>query len=189
MLNLKYIESRVKSRLSHGRYAHARAVAEVAVMLAERWGADRHQAWLAGITHDYAREMPLADVLSLAGKHGLLGTVAEPSVALLHAPLGAVLLRDELGIDDPDVLRAVARHTTGAAGMTLLDKVLFVADYVEPGRTMPGVERVRRLAASDLDGAVLAVIEDTIAYLESSGKKVDRQSREARDELADKAGV
>ena len=101
------------------------------------------------------------------------------AVALLHALLGAELVREELGIEDEQVLRAVACHTTGEAAMTTLDKVVYLADVIEPGRRFPGVERLRELAWRDLDAAVLAALRGSVADLVRTGRKVDRRTLEA----------
>ncbi len=166
----------VRSRLSARRFEHVLAVAETAARLASRYGADAERAWLAGLIHDYARELPPAEAVRLAAARGLLERVDEPSVALLHALLGAELAREELGIEDEQVLRAVACHTTGEAAMTTLDKVVYLADVIEPGRRFPGVERLRDLAWRDLDAAVLAALRQSVADLVRAGKKVDRRT-------------
>lgn len=170
----------------HGpdRFRHVTGVADTAARLAGRFGADAGKAWLAGLLHDYARELPLSEALRLAEAHGLLGLVAEPSVELLHAPLGAVLVRAEIGVEDPEILAAVARHTTGAPGMTSLDKVVYLADHIEPGRRFPGVDEVRVLAERDLDAAVIAALRRTVAHLEAAGRPVDGRTLTAIRELA-----
>ncbi len=177
----------MRGRLSAARYRHAIGVAKTAAALARRFGIDVERAWLAGLLHDYARELDGVDCLRLAGRYGLLETVAEPSVDLLHAPLGACLLRDELGVADPAVLQAVARHTTGDAGMTGLDKVVYLADAIEPGRAYPGVDAIRTLARRDLDRAVLAAMDATLELVRARGLKPDPRTSRARREIA--AGI
>lgn len=183
MLKRRLVDA-MRQRLSAGRFAHVLAVAETAARLAERFGARADKAWVAGLLHDYARELPLAEMRRLAAAHGLLPRVAEPSAALLHAPLGAVLLPMELGVADSEVLRAVALHTTGDAAMTVLDKVVYLADYIEPGRSFPGVEAVRSLAARDLDAAVLAALRNTAEALRLGGRPLDPRSLAAMADLA-----
>ncbi len=173
----------MRRRLSPARFRHVMGVADTAAVLADRFGAVPDKAWLAGLLHDYARELPLAQAREQAAVHGLLDAVAEPSLALLHAPLGAILLREELGVSDPGVLRAVALHTTGDAVMSTLDKVVYLADYIEPGRCFPGVETVRRLAERDLDAAVLAALEQTIGELRRTGRTVDPRTLAAMKAL------
>lgn len=173
----------MRQRLSPGRFTHVLAVAETAARLAERFGADADKAWLAGLLHDYARELPLAEMRRRAAAHGLLDRVAEPSAVLLHAPLGAILLPSELGVADPEVLRAVAVHTTGDAAMTVLDKVVYLADYIEPGRRFPRVETVRSLAGRDLDAAVLAALRNTAEALRLAGRPLDPRTLAAMADL------
>lgn len=174
----------IARRHSPARLKHVVGVAEAAVRLAEHFGADAGKAWVAGLLHDYAREMPLPEALRLAEAHGLQCMVVEPSIALLHAPLGSLLLRAEAGIEDSEILDAVARHTTGAPGMTLLDKIVYLADFIEPGRCFTGVDEVRALAEHDLDAAVLAALRQTVSYLEATGQVVDERTRGAIRQLA-----
>lgn len=183
----------MERRLSAGRFRHVLGVAETADALARRHGVDVQKAWLAGILHDYARELPLEETRRLAERYGLLAVAAEPTVALLHAPLGAVLLREEQGVTDQDVLQAVARHTTGSPGMTPLDKVVYLADFIEPGRAFPGVAEVRALAWQaltwqDLDGAVQEAMVRGIRFVESRGGKVDRRTLEGLASLRQERG-
>ncbi len=173
----------MRRRLSPARYRHVLEVAQVAEELAGRFGVDAGKAWLAGLLHDYARELPEEEILAVAGRHGLLALAAEPTVALLHAPVGAVLLREELGITDPDVLRAVASHTTGALGMSDLDKVVFLADYIAPGRSFPGVEAVRAAVARGLDEAVRLALAQTVESLRQRGRYVDPRTLAALEGL------
>lgn len=184
MLNRRKLLKVMRDRLSPARYRHAVGVARTAVRLARRYGVDPDKAWLAGLLHDYAREMPEEECLRLAGRYALLADVSQPTVALLHGPLGAALLRDELGIDDPEVLQAVARHTTGDTGMSGLDKVVYLADVIEPGRDHAGVEALRKLARRDLDRAVLAAMDATLAYLRGHGQRPDPRTLLARQDIA-----
>lgn len=174
----------VARRLSPERVQHVLRVAETAEQLARRHGADPEKAWVAGVVHDFAREIPQAEAVRLSAARGLLAEVEEPTVALLHALLGAALVREELGIEDGEVLRAVARHTTGDAAMSPLDKVVYLADAIEPGRDFPGVRELRDLAWRDLDAAVLACLRMTVAALRRSGRTVDRRTLSAIASLA-----
>lgn len=165
------LEAALRRRVQGERLAHVYRVLDTARSLAARHGVAPERIALAALMHDYARGMPGADLLVLARQHGLLSDPAEEQAPgpLLHAPVGALLLRQEGLIDDPLVLQAIARHTTGEPEMTDLDKVLWLADYVEPGRAFPGVEAMRRLAFSDLDRGLLAGLDQTIAYVLSQG--------------------
>jgi len=107
------------------------------------------------------------------------------SPVLWHAPVGAEAVREELGIDDEEVLDAIRFHTTGRPGMSLLEKVIFLADYIEPGRSFSGVEEVRRLARENLDRAILKALDNTILYLIERGFKVYPQTLLTRNDMLD----
>lgn len=154
-------EERIKEKLSGilkpSRYRHTLNVAKTAELLAEHTrAADPGQARLAGLLHD-------------CGK-------AEGS-ALSHAPLGAVIARDEYGITDPEILQAIRWHTTGRPGMTELEKIIFIADYIEPGRDRaPRLSELRKLAYEDLDKTIVCILEDTLSYLRNCGASIDEMS-------------
>ena len=154
------------AELRPARFRHSRDVSRTAIRLSERWGADIEQARIAGILHDCARSLKGDALLSAVKEEGLLPSEIElMQPALLHAPLGAVWAQKRFGVDDPAILQAIRRHTTGAMNMTLLDKIIYLADYIEPGRNFPGVEKIRELAAVGLDEALLEAYNRTIAYI------------------------
>ncbi len=177
----------LRGHLSPGRYAHSLRVAEAARGLAARHGADAERAWLAGLLHDCARDLPTPELIRTARERGLLDRAAAPLPELLHALVGAVVAREELGVEDEEVLRAIARHTTGEEGMGAVELAVFVADYVEPARSFPGVEEVRRLAEESLVGAALLAVEQTVARLAGAGRVVDGRSLRALEDLRQRA--
>ena len=147
-------EALIADRLSVRRRDHAHRVAAEAVLLAERFGAPRDKAEIAGLLHDYCRELPDDETLATAARYGIpVGPVeARRPRKILHGPVAAALLLD-LGLD-PEVAGAIRLHTVGDAGMTVLEKCVFLADYLEPGRAFPGVDEVRAVARTSLDAAV-----------------------------------
>ena len=152
-------------RLSPRRLEHSLEVAKVAGELAEIFGVDPGQAYHTGLLHDYAKGIAASDLLLIAREHGLIEDDTETQVPdLLHAPVGAFLLQTELGIDDPAVLEAVRVHTLGSLTMSTLDKIIFLADMIEPGRDYPGMERLDCLARRNLDRAMLYGLDATIHY-------------------------
>lgn len=160
------------ARMSAKRAAHSRRVAELCAGLAARHGADPGAARLAGLLHDACRDWPAEDLLAAAARHGIpVGALerAQP-VALLHGPVAAAELA-AAGLPSP-VARAVALHTVGAAGMTTLEKCLYVADFCEPGRDFPGVDTVRRLAQVSLDDAVAEAARMSLAAVVAKGRGI-----------------
>ncbi|MEW6545331.1 MAG: bis(5'-nucleosyl)-tetraphosphatase (symmetrical) YqeK [Bacillota bacterium] len=171
-------------RLPAHRWAHSLGTATVARELAPRLGADPAKAWIAGLVHDIARDLPAGELLSLAGCFGILvDTVEREAPELLHGPVGAELARRELGVDDPEILDAVARHTVGGAGLRPLSLLLYLADFIEPNRDFPGVEEVRQTARRDPELAALWTMEKTLTYLFREGLPAHPATLEGRNFL------
>ncbi|MED0662605.1 bis(5'-nucleosyl)-tetraphosphatase (symmetrical) YqeK [Geobacillus thermodenitrificans] len=162
----------VKEQLTEHRYEHTLGVVETAVKLAERYGADVKKAELAAIFHDYAKFRPVEEMKQLILAQNMPNDLLVYNSELWHAPVGAYLVQTEVGIDDPEVLDAIRYHTSGRAGMTLLEKIIYLADYIEPGRRFPGVDDVRRLAEEDLNRALLQAVKNTIAFLLEKGQLI-----------------
>lgn len=157
----------VQMRMSERRFKHVLGVEETAVALAERFGVTPEKASIAALTHDYAKERSdeefqlMIDQGDFENKAELL----KYGNAIWHGLVGADFVARELNINDEEILNAIRLHTTGAAEMTLLDKIIYVADYIEPGRNFPGVEDARVIAFSDLDQAVAFETKHTLAHL------------------------
>jgi len=174
----------IKARLSQKRYEHSLGVAETARELAELNGCDTEKAYLAGILHDYAKELNDEELLKIGRMHNLIldeAEVREPQ--LLHGPVGAVLLQQELGINDKEMLDAIRYHTTGCSGMTKLAQIIYIADYIEPHRKFPGVESFRELTFTNLSRGVLAGLNNTIKYVVDNNQLLHKLSVEARNWL------
>ncbi|PAK37129.1 phosphohydrolase, partial [Bacillus licheniformis] len=150
----------VKEQLTEQRYIHTVGVMETAVKLAERFGADLKKAEIAAIFHDYAKFRPKEEMKQIILDGGGPLEVLNFHHELWHAPAGAALVKTEVGITDEDILSAIRFHTSGRPNMTLLEKVVYVADYIEPGRRFPGVEEVRTLAEEDLDSALIQALKN-----------------------------
>jgi len=174
------LRKKVKSR----RFEHSKSVSVEAAALARKYGADVEAAMLAGLLHDYARDMPDMELLRLAEKYNLVSCwVEERFPLLLHGPVGAVLIREELGIDNSEVLEAVSRHTTGAPDMGKLAKIVYLADSIEPLRKYKGVENFRRLSRINLNIAVLEVMNSSIQHCISKNSFIHPLTIEARNKL------
>jgi len=165
MLRLDQARALLHARVSPRLYEHSLRVAEYSATLADTWDAPREQALLAGVLHDYCRELPGDELMALADELGVrFGPIERQRPRqLLHAPVAAAVLAAQ---DLPGECReAIARHTVGGAGMSALAKCLYVADAAEPGRDYDGVEAVRGLAVSSLDAAVGECVRQTLVHL------------------------
>jgi predicted HD superfamily hydrolase involved in NAD metabolism len=155
----------VAEQITEHRYVHTIGVMETAVQLARYYGQDPKKAELAAIFHDYAKFRPKAEMKQIIEEQQMSKELLEHNSELWHAPVGAYLVEKEVGITDQDVLSAIKYHTSGRPNMTLLEKIIYVADYIEPGRHFPGVEEVRELAQSDLDLALIKSLQNTMMFL------------------------
>lgn len=165
-------ERLIAERLSPARRDHAHRVATEAVTLARRFGASNERAEIAGLLHDYCRELSDAETLAAAARHGIpYGPVeARRPKKILHGPVAAAELRT-MGLD-ADTAAAIRLHTVGAAGMTILEKCVYLADFLEPGRDFPGLNRVRRMAETSLDGAVGEAVRLSLLDIVGRGRGV-----------------
>ncbi len=181
---MNYYSSLMKEMLDDETYRHSRRVAEAAVKLAEHYGIDPGKAKLAAIVHDYGKRYSRQELIQKANQLGLkLDRITRQQEKLLHAPVGAALLESELKILDPEVAGAVAYHTTGRIGMTLLEKILYLADFIEEGRRYEGVEFIRKAAYSNLERALLAAVDMTIKSVVARGLLLHPRSVAFRNRL------
>lgn len=155
----------VKIQLTEHRYQHTLGVMETAISLARKYGVDEKKAELAAIFHDYAKFRPKDEMKEIIVSQGMPKDLLEYNSELWHAPVGAYLAEAEAEISDKEVLDAIRFHTSGRRGMTKLEKVIYLADYIEPGRHFPGVEEVRDLAKINLDDALIKSVQNTIMFL------------------------
>ena len=170
-LNLPWLREQAYGMLKPKRVLHVQGTEEEAARLAQHWGADADSAREAAILHDITKRIDHGAQLRILAEYGMLvDNLTRESVKLLHAKTGAILARELFSVSDA-VYDAIAYHTTGRAEMTLLDKILYVADFMEPERDFDGVQRLRKLAYTDLDRAVLYGLELTLAELEARGER------------------
>jgi predicted HD superfamily hydrolase involved in NAD metabolism len=177
------IMERVRTQMPERRWAHTAGVMETAVRLAERYGADPAKAELAAILHDVAKYWKIEDQKRALIESGEAGDLLEYDPQLWHAHVGAHVARRDYGIEDPEVLDAIRWHTSGRVGMTLLDKVVCLADYMEPGRDFPGVDRIREEAGRSLDRALVLGFDSTISFLLANGRLIYPLTVMARNDL------
>lgn len=171
------------SYLKHQRIPHVLGTEQEAIRLAERYGADVEKARRAALLHDCTKRLDMAEQLALCEKYGIeLDELEQQALKLLHAKTGAAIARDVFGVDD-EIYGAIRYHTTGCAGMTKLEKIIYLADYIEPSRDFPGVDELRKVCYEDLDKGLLLGLEMTIEEMTSMGSPVHHATIEARDAL------
>ncbi|MFC7681455.1 bis(5'-nucleosyl)-tetraphosphatase (symmetrical) YqeK [Paenibacillus sp. GCM10028914] len=173
----------VSSQMPEKRWIHTQGVMDTAVKLAEQYGADPEKADLAAILHDVAKYWPVLKLKEVLVDNGLSGDLLEHDKQLWHAEVGAFVAERDYGITDQEVLDAIRYHTSGRVGMTLLDKVVCLADYMEPGRDFPGVNNIRELANHSLEEALLAGFDSTINHLLSRRQIIYPLTLLARNDL------
>lgn len=178
----------LKAGMTSKRFQHSLAVAETAEKLAGFWGADPEKAWLAGVFHDCAREFTRDQLRNFALAQGIVVLEEEKdNPVVLHAPVGALLVQKEFGISDPEILSAIAKHTVGGKDLTLLDKIIYLADLIEINRKWPGVEILRGMVYQDLDQALKFALEGTIKFLKEKGQPIHPDTLAAYISLRNKA--
>ena len=175
-MEIEKIKANLKQCLSEKRYRHSIGVAEEAVRLAKHYGADEDKAYLAGLVHDCAKEIDAQEAVRLLREeYGIIPDAMKLHMpTLLHGPLGACIAQSRFDIYDTEILDAVRYHTTGKANMSLLSKIVYIADYIEPGRDQaPNLAWLRQLAFTDIDQAVCEILKQTLDYLRDQGGEID----------------
>ena len=171
------------SFLKPKRMPHVLGTEQEAIRLARRYGADETDARIAALLHDCTKKLDMEQQLALCRRYDIrLDELEQHALKLLHAKTGAAVARDIFGVKDA-VYEAIRWHTTGKPDMTLLEKVIYLADYIEPNRDFPGVDELRRAVYDDLDKGLLMGLSDTIDEMERMGNPVHHDTLEARDFL------
>ena len=175
MLSFDEIQHRVSQWMGKKRFKHTLGVVESATQLAKLYDVDVEKARLAALLHDCAKEMPLKEMQDLVKENNYKAD--EELLAngnLLHGLAGMIRAKLEFSITDSEILEAIRVHTTGKVGMSTLDKVIFLADYIEPNRReIPGLSKIRQIVFQNIDQAICLSSERTIRYLEDNGNKID----------------
>lgn len=171
------------------RFEHTLGVEFTSAALAMRYGASVRDAQTAGLLHDCAKCLTDRERVSICQKNNISMTELEmENPFLLHAKVGAFLARERYGVTDQDILNAIHNHTTGRPGMSLLEKIVFIADYMEPGRShAPNLEEIRCMAFADLDRTLLKILGDTLDYLDGGNGDVDPMTRKTWEYYKEKA--
>lgn len=164
--------ARLREQLNDSRYQHVLRVEATAIQLAKANGVELEKASVAGLTHDYAKQRPDQDFIAAIHRYGLDPALLAYGNPIWHGVVGAELIKRELHITDEDILNATRHHTTGAEYMTPLEQIVYMADFIEPARDFPGVDRARELTAKELGLGVAYQAKHTLAYLINNGKVV-----------------
>lgn len=176
------IENWLGEHLTEKRLRHTRGVVRTAVQLAHRYGADAVKAEQAALFHDMFRSETVETLNRYVTELGLDPRYLNDA-NLSHGKIAAAVMAQDWGINDQDVLNAVKYHTTGRAGMSVLEQIIYLADAIEPGRAYPGVDQLRKLAEQSLDQACLFSFENTIKYVQQQGNILHEDTIKARDAL------
>jgi nicotinate-nucleotide adenylyltransferase len=178
-LTLSSLRPVALSYLKHKRIPHVLGTEQEAIHLAERYGADVHRARVAALLHDCTKKLEMDDQLALCEKYRIgLDELEQHALKLLHAKTGAAVARDVFGVDD-EIYNAIYWHTTGHADMTLLEKIIYLADYIEPSRDFPGVDKLRKVCYDNLDAGLELGLGMTVEEMRERGNPVHRATLEA----------
>ena len=182
---MKNINKYLKKHLTKNRYTHTLGVAYTAVSMAMRYNPDTSnsdfikKAELAGLLHDCAKYMDNDKKIKLCDKHKIPYSRMEAAHPyLLHGKVGAFIAKSKFGIKDEDILQAITWHTTGRPNMSLLEKIIFIADYIEPSRRpIPELDEIRQMAFLDIDKTMEKILSNTLNYLEAKGTPIDTMTQ------------
>ncbi len=184
MYDLEFIKSVLKNKLPHRRYNHSLGVCESAIWLAKKHDACQNKAELAGLLHDYAKYLNSYEARKYIKEFQIqIDEVIDLNIDLAHGLIAAELIKFEFEIEDEEILNAVRYHTTGRENMTNLEKIIYLADYIEPNRRFPVVDKIRDIAKHDLNKAVLMALDNSIKHVISKGLLIHHNSIFARNSL------
>lgn len=174
------LQKKMKKVLEEKRFQHTLGVAYTASNLAFVYGYDDKKAFIAGLLHDSAKCISHQKRLMICKKNHLeITTVEEENPVLLHAKVGAFFAKEKYGVCDEEILNAIRFHTTGRPDMTLLEKIIYVADFIEPHRKkLPRLDEIRKISFEDLDMAIYMILKNSLNYLEKGNAKIDTKTEE-----------
>lgn len=188
-MKLDDMQKKLQGELSPKRFAHSVGVMETAALIAGRHGQDVDKAAIAGLIHDCAREWKGPALLEGAMRYGIpVDALTQVQPVLLHGAIGARLAIEDYEVHDSDILNAITYHTTGRADMSQLEKIIFLADYIEPSRNFPGVEAVRNETMLDLDRAMQMALDKTLHHVMKKGMLMHLDTVKARNDILARVG-
>lgn len=183
-MNWTEIANDLQNILTAKRFRHTLNVVEAAEQLSRTFECDPEQARLAALLHDCAKNLSDQQLLGYAKEHQLkIDRVSQHDPQLLHGPVGGILARERYGVFDAAIQEAICYHTTGCKKMTTLDKIIYLADYIEKDRSFPGVDAIREVAEADLDQAVIMALTNSICHVAQTGALIHKRTIDARNDL------
>lgn len=184
MKSIEFINEYLKNNLVKGRYLHTLGVAETAIKLAKIHGEDENKAEIAALSHDVAKNLTDDELLTIIRNNHIELTNDEKNTReLWHSIVGPIKAKEVFQINDDEILCAIRWHTTGKENMSKLDKIIYLADLIEPSRRFPGVDEIRKASEENLDIAMLKALTHTIKYLLEKGCSIDINTIKARNYL------
>lgn len=183
-IKIDVLRKKVKEKTTKKRFKHIQGVVETAVNLARKYGADETSAEIAALLHDYAKNESKQSLYHFLQEHNVsLDPIMQHAYQLLHGTVAAVIAEKEFGITDKDILYAIESHTTGRPGMSKLEQIIYLADFIEPGRDYEGVHALRKLAEEDLEKAVFVALNNTMIYVLHTKKLLHPKTLECRNQM------
>lgn len=173
----------LKKKQSDKRFHHTLGVAYTATALAMHYGENLKSAEIAGLLHDVAKPLSEEEELDFCKDNKIeISEIEKNNPFLLHGKIGSFMAQDKFEIDDADILNAICYHTTGRPEMSLLEKIIYIADYIEPSRKVqPNLDAIRKLAFEDLDKTLIWILKDTLEYLANKGGTIDPMTQKTYD--------
>jgi len=187
MWNEKQMLDYIKINLKESRFNHSLSVSDTAVILAKRYDQNIEKAKVAGLVHDCAKNLTGDQLIKVARDHKIeVSDIEMKNPSILHGLVASLVAKEEMGINDEDILMSIRYHTTGRKNMSVLEKIIYIADYIEPLRKFSGVEELRGLTQIDLDAAILKSFDNTIKYVISKSGLLHMDTIDARNYLLSK---
>ena len=178
------IIEKLKGTLSEKRFNHTMGVAKEAVRLAKHYGGDEEKAYIAGLLHDCAKEISYEDSLKLIEEKRIeADELLRQCRGIVHGPVGEYLAKEEYGVTDKEILSAIRYHSTGRSNMTLLEKIIFLADFIEPGRKFEDIDKAREIAYEDIDDAIIFTCNKILAFTINNHKIIHNDTLDTRNYL------
>lgn len=183
-MNIIEMDALLKQSLKPNRYIHSVNTMNQAISLAEHYGENKDIAAVAGLLHDCAKNLKDDETLEYCEKNGVeLNEIERKQIFLMHGEVGAIIAKEKYGVEDKIILNAIRYHTTGYSEMNMMDKIIYLADYIEPGRTHSEVDHVRKLAYEDINKALVCAFNNVIKYVIMQNGLIHPYTIEARNRL------